>query len=78
MVAPGSHEEWLAHQPPEAQLESLLRQHSAPAYGYSYRHLGGDHGMEAQCRCGIWFPAHLPERHLMQVLTDAGYRKEAR
>lgn len=57
-------------------LQGLLRKHAAPAGGYSYRDLGGEVGMEAQCRCGTWFPAYTPECHLAQVLLEAGYRKE--
>ena len=69
-----SYLEWLAEQPEAFRLQTLIRDHSAPAYGYPYRSLSASSGMEALCRCGTWFPAYTPERHIAEALLAAGVR----
>lgn len=70
-----SSREWLSQQTPQYQLEVLLRDHSEPVYGFSYRALGGSSGVEAQCSCGEWFPSYAHTRHVAQMLIEAGYSK---
>ena len=66
------HLAWLARQPDEVRLESLIRDHSEPVYGFGYRALGGSSAVEAQCRCGEWFPSHSHAKHVAKALLEAG------
>ena len=72
MAESESYREWLSRQVDEMRLEKLLRDHSEPAYGFGYRALGGSRGMEAQCRCGEWFPSHSHAKHVAKALLAAG------